>query len=319
MIELLFQFLLLGALLAVLVTSAKLVESSFIKISSRFRVNEFLLGFFVLAIVTSLPEISIALVSSNEVPELSLGNLIGATIVILTLILGISAIKYKGIEFKGKFSEKDVIVGMATILLMVVLIADGNVTVLDGAIMIGAYGVFIYHLYRNFTNTEQPALYLNLDMKNPIKFFAIGVLGALGIIISSFYVVSTSVDIANILGVSETFIGILVLAVGTNLPELTILLTSKNLEEETLAVGGFFGSACINVAIIGLLAVTSRGFQLESMLGIASGLVILVFAIVLFIILSWTGKKLSRTEGMLMIAVYIAFAITELLVLASII
>ena len=315
--ELLLSLLLLGALVAILVTSAKMVESSFVRIASKFRVNEFLLGFFVLAIITSLPEISIALVSSNEVPELSLGNLIGATIVILTLILGLSAIKYKGIEFKGKFSEKEVILGLLTILLMVAVVLDGAVSILDGVILIGAYSLFVYHLYMKFSSSGQPNFFLNLDTSKPIKYFFLGLLGAVGIIISSFYVVETSVDIAEMLGISKTFIGILILALGTNLPEITILLTSKNDDEKELAIGGFFGSACVNVAILGLLAITSRGFEIREMISLSTGLVILVLSVFLLLYFSWTGRKLSKTEGYLMIAAYIAFVVTEIVVLSS--
>lgn len=314
---LLVSFLLLGVFVTILVTSAKLVESSFTRIASKFRINEFILGFFVLAIITSLPEISIALASSNEVPELSLGNLIGATIVLLTLVLGISAIKYKGIEFKGKFSEKEVLIGIITILLMVAVVLDAYLSIVDGIILLGAYGAFIYYLYKKLSGAERTNLYMNLDTSKPIKYFFLGLVGAVGIIVSSFYVVQTSVDIAGMLGISNTFIGILLLAVGTNLPEITILLTSKKEEEVDLAVGGLFGSACVNVAILGLLTLTSRGFEVKDMMSLATGLALLVFSSILLLFLSWTGKKLTRAEGFLLVAAYIAFVTTEIIVITT--
>jgi cation:H+ antiporter len=314
---LLISLLLLGVFVALLVTSAKLVESSFSRIASKFRINEFILGFFVLAIITSLPEISIALASSHVVPELSLGNLIGATIVLLTLVLGISAIKYKGIEFKGKFSEKEVLIGIITILLMVAVVLDGYLSIFDGLILLGAYSAFIYYLYKRFSGAEKTNLFVDLDNSKPIKYFLLGLVGAVGIIVSSFYVVQTSVDIAEMLGISNTLIGILLLAVGTNLPEITILLTSKKDGEVDLAIGGLFGSACVNVAILGLLALTSGGFSVEDMLSLASGLVLLVFSSILLLFLSWTGKKLTRAEGFLLVAAYIAFVTTEIIIIAS--
>lgn len=315
--NLVFLFILLIGLIIVLVLSAKLVEGAFVHIANKFRINEFILGFFILAIITSLPEISIALVSSNESPELSVGNLIGATIVILTLVIGLSAIKYKGIEFKGRFSEKEVLLGLFTLFLMVAVLYDSSLNVFESILLLTSYSVFIYYIYRKFSKKAPVSFFLVLDNTRPIKLFLTGLVGIVGIIISSSYIVSTAGDIASLLGISETLIGILMLAVGTNLPEITILLTSKQAEEQELAVGNFFGSACVNVAILGLLGITSRGFQIDGFLSIVSGGVILIFAIFLFLVFSWSGKKLSRTEGFLLIAVYLAFLITELLILSS--
>lgn len=313
--ETLFLVLFLLALIFVLVLSAKLVETSFIHISNRFKVNEFFLGFFILAIVTSLPETSIALVSSSESPELSLGNLLGATIVILTLILGISAIRYKGINFKGKFSEKEVVIGLLTILLMVLLISDGVLTVIDSAILVISYGAFIYYLYKIFNIKGIRRLHLNIDTTNPIKVFAQGLVGIVGIILSSSYIVSSAEQVALNIGVSQTVIGLLMLAIGTNLPEITILLTAKRLEEEELAVGSFFGSACVNVAILGILGITSRGFEITDYLSVVSASVILTVAIIFFTIFSWTSRKLSKSEGILLLSVYFAFLMAEVLIL----
>lgn len=315
--ETLFLVLFLLALIFVLVLSAKLVETSFIHISNRFKVNEFFLGFFILAIVTSLPETSIALVSSSESPELSLGNLLGATIVILTLILGISAIRYKGINFKGKFGEKEVLIGLLTILLMVLVISDGTLTLLDSAVLVISYGTFIYYLYKKFNIQGIKRLHLKIDTTNPFKVFAQGLVGVVGIILSSSYIVSSAEQVALNLGVSQTVIGILMLAIGTNLPEITILLTAKKLEEEELAIGSFFGSACVNVAILGILGLTSRGFEISDYISVVSALVILTVTIILFTIFSWTSRKLSKYEGMLLLSMYVAFLTAEIIILLS--
>jgi len=264
-----------------------------------------------------LPEISIALLSSHESPELSLGNLIGASIVILTLIIGISAVKYKGIEFKGKFSEKEVILGLGIISAMVLALADQAVGILDSVVLIIGYGVFVYYLYKKFNGQKMPAIFLDLDSSKPIKLFLRGLVGITGIILASAYIVDIAGKLALGLGVSESVIGILMLAIGTNLPEISILLTSKNLEEEELAVGGFLGSACVNAAVLGILGLTSQGFKIEGFVSIVSGSVILLFSILLFIIFSWTGKKLSRSEGILLISAYAAFLITEIVILIN--
>ena len=315
--ENLFLFVALIILIICLVISARFVETSFTVFSKKFKINEFFLGFFVLAVITSLPEISIAVVSSNEAPDLSLGNLIGSSIVVLTLIMGISAIKYKGIEFKGKFSEKDVVMGLLLISLMVFSIVDGYLTILESMVLLGAYALYIYYLYKKFNKKDSVTLFVTIDSTSPIRLFIKAMVGIVGIIITSSFVVSTASTLATNVGVSTTLIGVLMLAVGTNLPELTVLLTSKNLNEEKLAIGNFFGSVCLNVPTLALLGIMSRGFKIDDLLSIVSGSVILIFSIILFMIFSWTGRKLSRSEGILLLAIYAAFILTELLVLIT--
>jgi cation:H+ antiporter len=302
----------------ILVFSAKLVESAFVHVSHKLKINEFFLGFVVLGIITSLPEITIAALSSIEIPQLSLGNLIGATIVVLCLILGMSAVKYKEISFKGRFSEKEVFYGLITFAVMIIVLLDANITIIDSFILLGAYSLFVFHLYRKFgTKRAAQKLFLKLENANPIKIFLTGVVGIVALLISSSFIVSTAEQIANNLGIAASLIGIIFLAIGTNLPEITILIISKNREEEDLAIGNFFGSACVNVAILGLLGLTSQGFVITSFSTIIISMVILTLAVVFFAIFSWTGRKLSWREGILLVSLYVSFVIAELIALSS--
>jgi cation:H+ antiporter len=310
---LLFGFLVV--LIGALVTSAKLVEGSFTAISSKFKINQFILGFFAISIITSLPEISIALMSSNTSPELSLGNLIGASIVILTLIIGISAIKYNGIEFKKKFSQKEVSIGLLLVLLIVIVTSDRTLSVLDGIILLLSYALFILYLYKRFSSTENKSLYTKINNTRTLNIFIKGTVGIFGIIISSSYVVSTAEIIALNFGIPQAVIGILMLAIGTNLPELTLLIISKAKESSDIIIGGFFGSVCVNVASLGVLAIISGGFEITGFMNIVSGIVILFLTIVTFLIFSWTGKKLSKTEGILLVVLYGVFVLSEIIIL----
>jgi cation:H+ antiporter len=134
------------------------------------------------------------------------------------------------------------------------------------------------------------------------------------LIVASSYVVQLSESLASIIGVTESLIGILILAVGTNLPELTIMLTSKGDEEEKLALGNLFGSACVNAGILGLLSVLAGGFEIKDFESIVTGIVILALALILFTYFSWTGRKIDRFEGFLLIGLYVAMIITEIIV-----
>lgn len=300
-----------------LVTSARIIETSFVEFAHKFKINEFFLGFVVLGLVTSLPEISVAIFSSSKNPELSTGNLIGATTVILTLIIGISAIKYRNLSFESKFAEKEVIFGIFVLSAMVLAVIDQRLVLIEGIILLAAYCAYIFYLNRKLNSKKDKVFFLNISTKKTSNVLLRIIIGIVVLLISSSYAVDLSQQLALSLGVSESFVGIILLAIGTNLPEITILLTSKTAEQENLALGNFFGSACVNTGVLGMLAILSNGFELQDFPSIIIGIVILVFALVLFAIFSWTGRKIDRVEGILLITLYIALLLAELLTKAS--
>ena len=116
-------------------------------------------------------------------------------------------------------------------------------------------------------------------------------------------------------GISGTFVGLVLLSLGTNLPELTILFTAKAGEEESLALGNFFGSACINVGILGTLAIISDGVLLSDITTLTIGLFFLFFALLMFVVFSLSERSLNRREGVLMVSVYAAMLISQIIVL----
>lgn len=299
-------------LLIILVSSARIIEKSFIHIAHKIKVNEFFLGFAVLAIITTLPEISIVLFSSRTNPELSLGNLYGGTIIMLTLIIGISAIKFKNIKFGGGFAEGEVLLGVIVLASSIIPVLDNNFSILEGILGVLIYILYIIFLYFIFKRRTPPRLYTFIDTMKPTKLIVLAVIGMFGLMISSALTVVTAENIANILDVSDIFIGLFVLGLGTNLPEITIMITSRSNEEQNLALGNFFGSACVNVGVLGMLAILAGGFNITGISSLLISLTILIIALFLFSVFSWTGRKLDRTEGAILVALFIALVIAEI-------
>lgn len=310
-----------GALLfflLILVKSAELVEGSFVFLSRKLHVSEFFTGFVVLSIITSLPEISISVLSSQELPELSVGNLIGATTVLLTLVIGLSAVKYGKLEFKSRFQEKEVLMGVGLITFMVISILDKYISITEGIALLGGYFIFIAYLNRKF---NQVALkkHANINIKKLSRLIGKASIGIVLLLISSSMTVKLAESLALILSISPAVIGVLVLAIGTNLPELTILaISKKNRDNEALALGNFFGSACVNPGILGLLAIMAGGVKIDSFIAIIPSTVILLLTLIMFGVATWTGKKVSRTEGFMLTGLYIALLITEIAIIFGI-
>lgn len=317
-IKILEYFLILFVLIFFLVKSADLVEESFVVLAKKFGVSEFILGFVLLSAISSLPEISIAITSNSIAPVLSIGNLYGATLVLLSLVAGLSAIKFGNIDFKGKFDEKEVVIGLSIITTMILAVFDGELVLFEGIILIGLYFIYIIQLSRRFRSATQ----IHIRQKTQEHIIKLGfksILGSAGILLSAKYIVDISVSLGTAFGVSEALIGLLVLAIGTNLPELTILFRAQSSSQKTLAVGNIIGSATINTLIFGVLVLISGGLVLHAndFIAMIPVIVILSLTIVAFVYFSWTGRKLTRNEGFLLIACYVSLVLTELLILLS--
>jgi len=300
-----------------MIFGAKIIEKSFIKISARFSINVFFLGFVVLGILTSLPEISIVIFSAKSSPEISLGNLVGGTLVVLTLVLGISAIKYKGIEFRGKFRRRELFSALFIISLLVFVLLDGKLSVAEGISLILIYLLYAAYIFIRFRNTKRESLLKRLELvkkTDSIISIFLSLFGVALLLSSAMLTISTIEEIANVVQIPKAIIGLFLLGIGTNLVELFILFTSRPHGENSLAVGDFLGSVTLNPPTLGLLAILSGGFVISDFVSLIPTLVLVLFAVLFFAILSFTDRILTPREGIILIGVYVSFIITELIV-----
>lgn len=313
-ILLLFGFV--GILLFILVQAAEYVEDAFVYLARKLKINEFFVGFGILGIVTSLPEIAIAISSSSEAPELSIGNLLGATLILLTLIIGGSILKYGNLSFKGKFGEYEIILSLLSIALIVGLLLDKNLSVSDGIVLMLSYSTYLFYISFKFKNHQHARRTKVFASTVFAKFLKAG-FSVVILLVASSLLVDVSIELASLLKVSESLIGLFVVAIGTNIPEITLLLTSSRTEtsSKNLIVGNFIGSASANVGIAGFLAIMSGGFEFTNFITVIPVCVLLTFTILLFMWFSWSGKEITKFEASLLIAVYFAFIISETIIL----
>ncbi|MBN1915890.1 sodium:calcium antiporter [Candidatus Dojkabacteria bacterium] len=306
------DILLSFGLLYLLIKSADLLEDTFVQIAQKARLSPFLIGFLVLAIASSLPEMSVAVNSSLEgVPGISIGNLFGATIVILSLIIGLNAIKHKSIPFKGSYSFSFLLLSLILIGLMVILTADGELVPTDGLILITSYILLILFIVKNVVSHHKTKKYRK---KQNWKLYAGGLLGLAGLIISSHLLVEKTVGIALFFGIPNAVIGLLMLGIGTNIPELTLLIRSNTLEKEKLAVGNFIGSAMINVPTLGLLSLLSP-HKIEYFQVLVPAMAVLALTLIVFALIAFSGREITRKEGFFLLGIYVLWIISEVILL----
>lgn len=303
---------LLLVLCFLLVQAADLIEDALVVVAEKLGISSFAIGFIVLSIASSLPEASLLVsAAAEQKPSLSVGNLIGASIILLTLVVAINVIKYKEVEFGGQFTIKEVLWALVVLSIQVVMLSDGRLDFVEGLLGLGAYLLFTAYIY--YLGNDK---HLKLHTKQKMEVSKLGqlslraMLGLIGLVVISSLLVDAAIETASLLNVPESTIGLIVLAVGTNIPEIIIAIRSKNANGEQMAVGNFIGSAAINTAILGGLAILSSG-QLENFASLVPSLIVLGATIVLFGIVAWSDKKIKRPEALILIGVYVLLLITE--------
>lgn len=297
----------------VMIKSAGLIRHSFLLISSQLRINPFVSGFIILSIASSLPEISVAINSSaQDVPDLSVGNLFGATIFLLTFVFGSLAVKQRGLRFEGAFQRKDIVFALLIVITMALVIFDGNLMFIEGVFLMMLYLSFVIYLVRKTRKSEDEEHKLEITTRKALKLIIKAITGIILLIISSNLLIDLSVALAIELQISETLIGLVLLGIGTNLPEFTIMFTSRNGNESRLAAGNVVGSAVTNVPILGLLGILIP-HNIDDITTLIPIALTLIFACLSLSYFAWTDKKITFKEGLLLMSIFVILLILQIL------
>ncbi len=279
------------------------------RVAKRFHKTGFSVAFFVLGVLTSLSEISVAINATiDRVPQVSVGNLVGASFVVLLFIIPFLAIGGNGINLKHTISKSNMMLAWAVIVLPAFLVIDGHVTRIDGIIALIAYSWLIRAIHRQRELKKVSGNVLVLEQKwDALKI----VIGAGAIFIAGRFLVEQAVYFSVLLDVPSSLIGLVLLSVGTNVPEFVIAARSILKKHKDIAFGDYIGSAAANTPIFGLLALMNGGFLLEpSQFFITTVLMVIgLFSINLF---ARTRGTISRKEGLVLILFYVVFLLVQL-------
>lgn len=290
---------------------AGLAISSVEKLSHRLRLSSFIVSFLVLGFFTSISEFSVGInaVLDND-PEIFVGNLIGASIVLFMLVIPLLAITGKQIRITKELQGINLVLPLVVVAVPVLLSLDGAVNRIDAMISLGLYGVsaFIIEQKRGFTSN--PKLIKQVaKLSVGIEFMKI-LAGIAVIFASSHLVVSETLYFSGVLGFSPFLISLLLVAIGTNLPELSFIVRSLFMKSNQVAFGDYLGSAAFNTFLYGFLTI----FYGRTILLTNSYVVSLTFLIVglmLFYIFARSKHTISRSEAAGLFAIYVLFLFTE--------
>lgn len=274
-----------------------------------------MIGLTVVAFATSAPEILISIDASlRGQPGLAYGNAIGSNIVNIGLVLGCVSI-IRPIQLRSATLRREMPALLAVTLLTVSLFLDSYLSRIDGLVMLTGLVIVMIWLARlgmrsaptdPIKQDYEAEIPVNVSMRMAITWLLIG-LGTL--LVGAHLLVDGSIQIAHALGVSEVVIGILLVALGTSLPEFAVSLVSALKGEYGLAIGNIVGSNIFNLlAVIGVAATIAPSAMAPSVLSLHI-FVMVAFTLVLFAMTyDYDGKsELSRIEGAALLIAFIAY------------
>ena len=309
------DWLLLIVGMALLIKGADFFVDGASGIAKKFGIPSLIIGLTLVSLGTSAPEISIsinAVLSGSS--DMSVGNVIGSNICNIFLILGISAIFTPLIISKEiKRYDIPIMLGMFIILVLFSFVITPNaINWYEGLILLLIFiGYTIFLIFRAKNNPEE-----NLDEEetkfNMIKCIIFVVIGLAAIIFGGDFVVEHARNIALDLGMSETLVSLTIVAVGTSLPELVTSVVAAFKKEGDIAVGNVIGSCIFNIILIlGLASIVAPigGVVLSVQSAIIFDLIVMIVGGVAMFTVSLFSKKISRWQGILFLACYIAYIV----------
>ncbi|WP_116132042.1 calcium/sodium antiporter [Tropicimonas sp. IMCC34043] len=300
-------FLVLAGI-ALLVTGGDLLVRGAVRLAESLRVSPLVIGVTLVGFGTSVPELATSLIAARDgAPAIAIGNVVGSNICNILLILGAAAV-LRPIVIDARMLRRDGAVLAATTLLCIAVLAAGLLVPATAAVFLLLLIVWTGATFvagRTAMTAAGPSL-----GAAPLPRPAVPVLLTLGgialVILGANMLVDGAVGIARGLGVSEAVIGVTVVALGTSLPELVTSVSAALRGQNDIAFGNILGSNVFNV--LAILGVTSAfGPVPVNPEFLRVDIWVLVAATVALLAFSATGLRITRAEGLALLAGYAAY------------
>ncbi len=282
-------------------------------IAQRFRVTPFAMSFFVLGILTSIPEFSVGINSIiNNTPDIFIGNLLGASLIIFIFIIPILAVFGSGVRLVHQLNENNLIFSLLVVASPVFLIADNVLTRTEGVFLIIIYFILFYFIEKRHGLMEiqkEKKQFLNKNFFEDI----IGLLIAGAVLfLTSRYLVTETVYFSSVLKISQFIISLIVLSIGTNLPEISLAISAVISGKNEVALGDYLGSAAANTFLFGLFTLLN-GKRVN--VGIYSFriLFLTLLGLGIFYFFSRSKNNISKNEGKILLLIYLLFILSQIL------
>jgi cation:H+ antiporter len=301
--------------LVILYYGAEWLIRGAVSLALDYGIRPLVIGLTVVALGTSMPEFVVNFFAAlTREDNLALGNIVGSNICNIALILGLSAMVLP-LAVEPATVKKEYPLMMGVMLLFWAIAYDGTISQIDGVLLLGGLGAFMYYLYvdsrraRSATDVKE-ALDIDDDEIRMVTWKKVALLagGTAFLAIGARLMVFAAVTMAEFMGIDPVIVGLTIVAIGTSLPELATSVIGAIRKETDMSVGNILGSNMLNVLfVVGLVAVI-QPLRVEAELLRIHFPIMLVFTAALFPIV-WTHYQISRMEGGLLLAGFVGYMV----------
>ena len=305
---------LIGGLALILLGANGLTDGA-AAVAKRFNISDLVIGLTIVAFGTSAPELVIsAMAAMGGSAEMAIGNVVGSNIFNVLMIIGVTALVMPIQVGQGTLSKEIPLVVLASFALAFmandVWLDGGNANIIsriDGLVLLAFFLIFLRYTFAIAHNGGDEAEGEKIK-EMPIWKSALFILGGLaGLIYGGQLFVDGASGIASSLGVSESIIGLTIVALGTSLPELATSVTAALKKNSGIAIGNVIGSNLFNVFFVLGCSATISPLPMGGINNV--DMAVLIGSAILFWLVGWFFKKrtITRVEGALMVICYVAY------------
>lgn len=246
------NFVIFIAAIGVLIWGADLLIDQSERIALKFKIPEFIIGATLIALGTSLPEMAASMAASyNGSAEIAVSNVIGSNILNITLVLASVFIIARHINPNRDFFAKDSTWALVPVLVFILMIIDGVISRFDAMLLLLLMGAYLLFLLQDAKNIPEEELEEEGEGDfSWIKTILILIGGFILVVFGAHFTVESASSIAKDFGISEWVIGIVMVSLGTSLPELTVSVTAAMKGKADMAIGNIIGSNMANTTVV---------------------------------------------------------------------
>lgn len=303
--EIMMQVVLLAIGFAMLVKGADWFVDGAAGIAEKFGIPQLVIGLTIVAMGTSAPEAAVSINAALKGnAAITIGNVVGSNILNILIILGITSVIVTVAVAKSTVKIEIPYMLLITLLLLCLGYTGQRITFLEGIVLWAAFLLYLAYLFQMAKKNKEEVEEKEKDQ--PVwKLLVFTIVGLFLIVLGSDVTVNAATAIAKFMGMSERFIGLTIVALGTSLPELFTSVSAAIKGKADIAIGNVVGSNIFNILfVVGTTALITPvifepAFLIDMVIAIASGLLLWLCV--------FKNKKLKRAGGVIMLISYAAY------------
>lgn len=309
------DYILLIIGLALITFCADLLTRGCVGMAARFRVPEFIIGLTVMAVGTSMPELTVSMMSALKgSSSMAIGNVTGSNLFNTLVILGICAM-VRPVEISKDNVRRDIPICIGVSLLLWIATADrlfgisdvDTINRVEGIILLMLYVATIIYSIRSSKGAEDKGT--SEPQMGWVKIVGFIIIGLAGLIFGGNLCLDSATAIARAWGVSESIIAITIVAAGTSLPELASSLSAIISKKPSLALGNILGSNIANILLILGASASIKPLTMGDITQLDLGMVVGSAILLMLSALVMGKRRITRFEGALFFAAYVTYVV----------